>query len=197
MLAALQAQVDRRFVVVHDELTKALADDFELREGRPPNPSEQRALQEAWVDQELDLREARRLKLDRGDPIIRRRLLQQVGLLDEASTPEQVAPAQSTWIALDQRFDGAFPHGCCFALRPQQDYVELFGQAFAESLATAPVGAWTPIESRYGTHEVLITERSVGDEPRAPLEASARLLARDEAIAVARRARREDAWVWF
>lgn len=198
LLAALQAQLDRRVLVVGDELTEALASDFQIREGRAPDSEELRALQEGWVDQELALREARRLRLDEGDPIVRRRLLQKVGLLDEAGA--EAAPVQvtsTTRVALEHRFEGAFPHGSSFSLRPQQDYVELFGEDFAEALGSAPVGAWTPIASRYGPHEVRVTERTVASEPKAPLEASARLVARDHAIDGGRQARREGAWVWF
>ncbi len=199
LLAMLQAEIDKRLVVVGGERTAALSADITEREGREPDEAQVRKQVDAWVDQELALRQARSLRLDEGDPIIRRRLLQKVALLDEtvAPTPTPLPPQSEIRVALEHRFDGAFAHGNSFSLRPHQDYVELFGADFAEALLEAPLGQWTTIQSRYGQHEVLVTERSEVEEATAPLQATARLEARDAGREEARQQRREGVWVLY
>jgi len=199
LLAVLQAKLDDRVVVVGGERIAALADAFTEREGREPSDAQVRSEVDQWVDQELALRQARSLRLGEGDPVIRRRLLQKVALLDETSAPApaSVEPRAELRVALEHRFEGAFAHGNRFSLRPHQDYVEIFGAGFAEALVEAPVGEWTTIQSRYGQHEVLVTERVDAEEPVAPLQAAARLEARDEGRAEARQQRREGVWVLY
>lgn len=51
---------------------------FAERSGREPTDDERQRLIAAWADQEMLLREATRLGLDDGDPIIRRRILTKI-----------------------------------------------------------------------------------------------------------------------
>ena len=60
------------------------------RHGRPPTAEETTALVERYVDTEVMLREALALGLDRGDIIVRRRLVQKMEFLNQGTAP---APA--------------------------------------------------------------------------------------------------------
>lgn len=197
VLAAAQAGVDQRVVLVGEERTDALAARFEQQQGHPPNEDELRAEVDRWVDDELAVREARRLALHEGDPIVRRRMQQLVEGRDEAVDPVLPEVDATLWVALNHRFDGPFPHGTHFTLRPQQDYIELFGPDFAEGLGDLEVGVWTPMTSRYGEHAVLVTESTVAAEPLAGPQASARLESRDAGRLASRLDRREGVWVLY
>ena len=76
----------RTRIVVDDELRAGLRSDHQRRTGRPPSAAEEQALIDAHVDEEVLYREALALGLDRGDVVIRRRLVQNMGfLLEEES----------------------------------------------------------------------------------------------------------------
>ena len=70
------------------ELTPALLEGLEQdhlrRRGRPPTEAERRALIDRWAEQEALYREALALGLDRGDVIVRRRLVQKMQFVLEA-----------------------------------------------------------------------------------------------------------------
>lgn len=69
--------------------------------GLPPSPAEVDAALEALVREEIFVREARRLGLDRGDPVVRRRLVQKVEFVVEggagAGTPDEAE--LEAWLA--------------------------------------------------------------------------------------------------
>jgi hypothetical protein len=73
----------REQIVVGEELREGLRNDHRRRTGRPPSAAEERALIDAYVDDEVLYREALALGLDRGDVVIRRRLVQNMGFLLE------------------------------------------------------------------------------------------------------------------
>lgn len=82
----------------------------ERRHGRAPTPEELDAAIQAWADGEMLYREARRLGLDRGDPIVRRRLTQKMQFLFEesAALPEPSDAELEAWIAAHaDRFEQA------------------------------------------------------------------------------------------
>ncbi len=66
---------------VSAEHVAALRSDFELRRGRSPTSAESAALVRKFVDEEVLVREALTLGLDRGDLIVRRRLVQKMDFL--------------------------------------------------------------------------------------------------------------------
>jgi len=70
-------------VVVTQGDVDLLAELWNSRMGRPPNPVELQDLVHTHVTEEVMVREARRLGLDRSDPIIRRRLAQKLTFLVE------------------------------------------------------------------------------------------------------------------
>ncbi|SDX67469.1 PPIC-type PPIASE domain-containing protein [Ruegeria halocynthiae] len=61
-----------------------LSDQFEARWKRRPNDAELQALADATIREEVLVREARKLGLDRGDSVIRSRLSQKMDFLTEA-----------------------------------------------------------------------------------------------------------------
>jgi peptidyl-prolyl cis-trans isomerase C len=88
-------------IVVSAETVERLRTQQARRLGREPDPAELDAAIRAWADGELLYREAIALGLDRGDPIVRRRLVQKMQFLFEQREP----PAEPTdaeleaWIA--------------------------------------------------------------------------------------------------
>lgn len=80
------AAPSRTPIVVGDELRAGLRSDHQRRTGRPPSAAEEQMLVDAYVDDEILYREALALGLDRGDVVIRRRLVQNMGFLLEDKT---------------------------------------------------------------------------------------------------------------
>jgi hypothetical protein len=74
-------------IVVGASVVKSLRDDHLRRAGRPPTPEEEAALIAHWVDGEVLYREALALGLDRGDLIVRRRMIQKMTFLTEDVEP--------------------------------------------------------------------------------------------------------------
>ncbi len=69
-------QVDT--IVVAADTVTTLREGFLRQQGREPSRAELDQLVDAWVEQELLVREARAQGLDRADPIVRRRLIQKL-----------------------------------------------------------------------------------------------------------------------
>lgn len=77
-------------LVVPEELVRALSAQHQQTHGAPPSADALRTAVDAWVEAEILFREARALGLERGDPVVRRRLTQSMRFLlegrDEAPT---------------------------------------------------------------------------------------------------------------
>lgn len=69
------------------EMSMALDLDFERIQGRSPTDAERRGLQQRWLSEEALYREGIRLGLDRGDPVVRRRVVQKMQQLQTAQDP--------------------------------------------------------------------------------------------------------------
>lgn len=78
------------------EVQAGLKADFQRQRNRPPNAQEIKGLEQAWIEQEVLSREARRLGLDQNDPVVRRRLAQAMRFLLENGLPPK--PADSAAI---------------------------------------------------------------------------------------------------
>jgi hypothetical protein len=65
-----------------------LEHQFTQQTGRPAAPAERSALRERFLDDEVLYREAMELGLDRGDPIVRRRLIQKMAFFLEDTGPD-------------------------------------------------------------------------------------------------------------
>lgn len=66
---------DERQVAITREVRGELEKEFSRRHGRAPNPDEAAKLEREWANEEVLFREGLRMGLDRGDPIIRNRVV--------------------------------------------------------------------------------------------------------------------------
>ncbi len=85
-------------VTVTTAMRRAFQQEHLRRHGRPPTADEERAIVDRYVDGEVMLREALALGLDRGDIIVRRRLVQKMEFLNqglEARPPPTDADLQA------------------------------------------------------------------------------------------------------
>ena len=82
--------------VIHlsEDIRNGLKSDFERQRRRGPTEPELKGLEDAWIDIEMLSREARRLGLDRNDPVVRRRLAQAMQFFMENGLPDRLRP---TW----------------------------------------------------------------------------------------------------
>ncbi len=74
-------------IVVTTAVQRGFQQEHLRRQGRLPTAEETQALVERYVDTEVMLREALTLGLDRGDIIVRRRLVQKMEFLNQGSEP--------------------------------------------------------------------------------------------------------------
>jgi hypothetical protein len=74
-------------IVLSDAVINGLRQDHVRRTGTPPTTEEEAALIQRYVDDEVLYREALALGLDRGDIIVRRRLVQKMEFLNEDLEP--------------------------------------------------------------------------------------------------------------
>jgi hypothetical protein len=98
-LFGLHAAVARRapspHIVVSASFLDGLRREQATRNGRPPTPDEERGLIDRFVDDEVLYRQALALGLDRGDLIVRRRLVQKMEfVLRGAAPPPEPSPAE-------------------------------------------------------------------------------------------------------
>jgi len=124
--SALGPTSESRRIEVDASVRRGLRQDQLRRSGSAPTPEEEQRLIERYVDEEVLYREALALGLDRGDVIIRRRLLQKMEFLaDEAEpiaepsdveltsflTANPARYATEPRVALSQVFVGTDRHG--------------------------------------------------------------------------------------
>ena len=82
-------------IVVPPAESQRLAELWQAQTGRAPTPSELQGLLEEHVREEILVREAKRLRLDEGDAIVRRRLVQKLAFLaDDLAIGEAVDEAE-------------------------------------------------------------------------------------------------------
>ncbi|MEM6992399.1 MAG: peptidylprolyl isomerase [Myxococcota bacterium] len=120
---------DANTIVVDADERARLSARFEEKQGRPPTDEEARRLVDAWVDAQLLYREGLSLGLDRGDPVIRRRIVEKMRF---------VAAEQAVVDAPDDAKLEAFvdEHAERYAGPPRRDFTLVtFGGDDAEALA--------------------------------------------------------------
>ena len=90
-----------RVITVTDEQIEAIEERWEAQWGRPPTGRELEGLIDEAVREEVLYREARRRGLDRGDPIVRRRLAQKMMFLleDRTEAPQAATGDLETYYA--------------------------------------------------------------------------------------------------
>jgi len=81
-------------IVVSAPRIEQLAAVFAKTWQRPPSPEELKGLIDAYVKEEIDVREALALGLDQGDTVIRRRLQQKIQFMTDAGA-DAVAPTDA------------------------------------------------------------------------------------------------------
>ena len=94
-------------VVVDDALIADLTRQLHDRLERPPTEAELNKAVEAWISEELLVREARRLGVQRGDPIVRRRLAEKMAWLLGARDAAK-DPTDAQLRALFERYRDAY-----------------------------------------------------------------------------------------
>lgn len=75
-------------IVISADFVRGVRGDLTARGGRPPTGPELDAALARFSDEEVLYREALALGLDRGDPIVRRRLVQKLELMLQGESPE-------------------------------------------------------------------------------------------------------------
>jgi hypothetical protein len=86
-------------IVVDGPRVEGLAAQFERVWQRPPTPEELRGLVDGFVREEILYREGLALRLDRDDPVIRRRVGQKMGFLADAQADAEVTDADlQAWL---------------------------------------------------------------------------------------------------
>ncbi|SHK44901.1 PPIC-type PPIASE domain-containing protein [Shimia gijangensis] len=81
---------DRPVIVVSTQDAQWLASQFQATRNRPPSAKELEAIVDAYVREEIYVREALALGLDQGDTIVRKRLSQKMEFLTEAGAEASV-----------------------------------------------------------------------------------------------------------
>lgn len=74
-------------IVVAPDAVAGMREDFKRRTGRMPSATDEKSMIDAYVADEILVREALALGLDRGDVIVRRRLIQKMEFLIENTEP--------------------------------------------------------------------------------------------------------------
>lgn len=110
---------DGREIVISTEVVRGLREDHRRRNGAAPSAAEEAGLVQRYVDNEILYREALALGLDRGDIIVRRRLIQKMELLAE-SLGAPAAPTQA------QLVDYLRTHAADYAVPDRIDFIHVF-----------------------------------------------------------------------
>ncbi|WP_419740643.1 peptidyl-prolyl cis-trans isomerase [Ruegeria sp.] len=163
-----EAAVDLERIEITEQDVTLLSDQFEARWKRPPNTAELQALVDASIREEVLVREAKKLGLDRGDTVIRSRLSQKMGFLTEAIAASVVPEDEVLEAFRQQNLDQyATPHKIAFtqvflgenpadgeveqaldALRAQQEPADLSRSTLLP--ASMPLSATRVVDSVYG-----------------------------------------------
>ncbi|WP_050605325.1 peptidyl-prolyl cis-trans isomerase [Ruegeria sp. 6PALISEP08] len=155
-------------IVIDEDDVALLAIQFEARWKRPPNDTELKALIDASIREEVLVREARKLGLDRGDTLIRTRLSQKMDFLTEAiatsvvpededleaflqQNPERYATSEKvafTQVFLGEEASEVEIEKALTALREEQDPFDVAGSTLLP--ASMPLTATKVIDSVFG-----------------------------------------------
>jgi hypothetical protein len=193
-----------RRIEVSAEVVRGLRADHARRTGKPPTAEEERALVRRFVESEALYREALALGLDRGDVIVRRRLVQKMELFAGGAerTAEPDEAALRAWfeahrdayraverVSFEQQLASGepFAHGRVFTAKSEREIDALFGPGFGAQVSAAADGEQVEATSSYGKHRVRVTARQRAEV--VPFEAVRAAVRRD--VIEAERVRRE------
>jgi hypothetical protein len=122
-LFGLHAVVSRRSaperIVVSASFLEGLRREQTQRNGRPPTPDEERGLVDRFIDDEVLYRQAVALGLDRGDLIVRRRLVQKMEFVLRGAAP----PREPSVVELQSYLDA---HAERYGARPSVSFHHVF-----------------------------------------------------------------------
>ncbi|MBI5514524.1 MAG: peptidyl-prolyl cis-trans isomerase [Deltaproteobacteria bacterium] len=208
---------DPRRLEVSRATVSALRERHRADTGRAPTAAELRRLVRRHAQDEALYREALSRGMDRDDPFVRDRLVRRLEAeLDDPSALGEPSDAQlRAWLAAhreryrqgpvvslrhvfttaDALPEGSpgepFPFGSELLERAHEELLGSFGEDFARTVETAPVGQWVgPVRSRHGLHRVQVTARQ---EPRDATLAEVRERVRVDLLAEAQSRRLEAA----
>ena len=88
-----QDQTEPDLIVVDAARTASLSAQFQRTWNRPPTAQELEGLVNNWIEEEVLYREGLALGLERSDPVVRRRIADQVGFISESLNDVQVDEA--------------------------------------------------------------------------------------------------------
>jgi peptidyl-prolyl cis-trans isomerase C len=160
-------------IVLTPSFVAGLREEARARTGRLPTPAEEQTLIDRFVDEEMLYREALTLGLDRGDVIVRRRLVQKMEQLTRRTPGEPDEAELRRYLELHRdRYDvperltlhhvfsqgKPFLAGDRFVGKSQAELAGIFGADAARAMMAMPEGQWTPVRSRYGEHLVFVEE---------------------------------------
>ena len=118
MISALGSENDGNDLIeVGEPDLNRLSDQWQAQMGRPPTPQELDGLIEQFIREEAYFREAKRLSLDDGDIIVRRRLVQKLRFLTE-DIATGLPPARNRIARLLRSQRGAIPPADPLYLQP-------------------------------------------------------------------------------
>jgi hypothetical protein len=160
-------------IVLSPAFIEGLRQDARARTGRLPTAAEEQTLVQRFVEEEMLYREALSLGLDRGDVIVRRRLVQKMEQLTRREPGEPSDAELQRYlqlhrdrydvperVSLHHTFSGPFLAGNQFIGKSQAELAGIFGAEAARALMTMPARKWLPLRSKYGEHQVYIDERT-------------------------------------
>jgi len=138
--AVMPVEDESRVIVVDDALRARLGAEHERRFGRPPTPEQLATELDRWIDEEVLYREGLALGLDREDPVVRERVVRNIGFVHErsAAAPEPTEAELRAWLR---------GHRELYALPDRVDFAQVFAgpsQDRADVLATALTGGESP-----------------------------------------------------
>jgi hypothetical protein len=95
---------EERRVTLEPPIRAELAKEFERKHGRGPNAAEAEELAQSWANDEVLFREGEKLGLDRGDPVVRGRVIAKMkGVLEGLVIVPQPTDADlEAWLAADR-----------------------------------------------------------------------------------------------
>jgi peptidyl-prolyl cis-trans isomerase C len=82
-----KAATDTYRIVVTPERVAKLEADYRAQFGQGPSPAGRQRLVDQWIDEEVLFRQAKAMKLDQDDEIVRRRLVQKMQFLQQDLSP--------------------------------------------------------------------------------------------------------------
>ena len=175
--SAAAARAPRGRIVLDEATLDRLGRDALSQTGRLPDAGGLRRLAEQWVDDEVLYREALRIGLDRGDPVVRNRLVRNMRFLVGADDPRSDAElfAEALEVGMDRSdivVRRRLVQQMRFLLEARAGHVEPDDEALRDFIAAHPERYRIPERVRL-THVYLSRDRrgaALADDARALLE---------------------------